>query len=113
MVNSPRSGGADAAPVPTAENTDIEFASTKPFQDVYSDSIQVSIGPFGLTLTFGLTDPRDSTHRDTVSRVRLSPQMGYVMTQLLRKVLRKAQTDGVGFNVPDEVLRSLDLEKDL
>lgn len=92
---------------------DIAFAESRAFQDVYSDSVSVSIGPFGVALTFGLTDPRDATHRDTVSRIRVSPQMAYVLTQLLRKVLRKGKADGIGFDVPEEVLKSLDLEREL
>jgi hypothetical protein len=39
--------------------------------------------------------------------------MAYVLTQLLRKVLRKGKADGIGYDVPDEVLKSLDLEREL
>lgn len=115
MVNEPAS---QAAVRPEAKRAatggpDLAFDESKPFQDLYSDSVQVGIGPFGMTLTFALTDPVDSTRRSVVSRVRISPQMGYVMAQLLRKVLRKAKDDGIGFGVPEDVLRSLDLDKEL
>lgn len=93
--------------------SEIEFDVSKAFPDVYTDSVQVSIGPFGMSLTFALTDPRDATHRDVIARIRLSPQMGFVTAQLLRKVLKKAKADGIGIDVPDEVLRSLDLDREL
>src|SRR5438552_12339291 len=83
VAQRPRSGDSEVSLASGGER-DIAFAESRPFQDVYSDSVSVSIGPFGVALTFGLTDPHDAAHRDTVSRIRVSPQLAYVLTQLLR-----------------------------
>jgi hypothetical protein len=92
---------------------EVNFQASGPFPDVYGDSVQVSVGPFGLSITFAITDPQDAARRDIVARVRMSPQMAFVMAQLLRKILKKAKEDGIGYTVPQDVLNSLELEEDL
>lgn len=89
-----------------------EFDASTPFPDFYADSVQVGIGPYGITLSFGLSRPEQPSLRQVVGRVRLSPQMAYVMTQLLRRGLRQAQADGLGITVPDAVLREVGVEKE-
>ncbi len=113
MGNSAQLDAAAAAAAPEAEAANLSFDAAKPFQDVYADSLQVASGPFGITLTFALTDPQDQAHRDIVSRVRMSPQMGFVLAQLLRKVIQKANAEGIGTSVPDSVTSALGIDKEL
>jgi len=84
--NGGQAEAAAAAAGPADGVGNLAFDATKPFQDVYADSVQVASGPFGLTLTFALTDPQEPTRRGIVTRVRMSPQMGFVLAQLLRKI---------------------------
>ncbi|MDQ2913624.1 MAG: hypothetical protein M3T56_10245 [Chloroflexota bacterium] len=88
------------------------FDTSKPFPDVFADSVQTGVGPFGVQLTFALTDP-ERPERQVVSRVRLSPQLAFVMTQMLRRTLRQARDQGIGITVPEEVMRQLGLEDEL
>ena len=93
--------------------TDVTFDTSTPFPDVYGDSIQVGVGPFGVQLTFALTDPEEGSTRQVVARVRVSPQLAYVTVLLLRKALREARNQGIGISVPKDVLEKLQLEEDL
>lgn len=98
----------DAEPV-----AELFFDATQPFADVFADSVQVGFGPFGVQITFALTDPTHDPVRRTVARLRMSPQLAFVMTQILRRALKRAREDGIGFSVPASVLSQLQLEEDI
>ncbi len=114
MVRESLTGVAEAGAAASESTPEaIRFEVRGPFPDVYADSVQVAAGPYGLTLTFALTEPDEASRRYVVSRVRVSPQMGYVIAQLLRKIMRKSAEDGIGISVPAAVLESLGIEREL
>ena len=93
--------------------TDVTFDTSTPFPDIYGDSVQVGVGPFGVQFTFALTDPEEGSMRRAAARIRVSPQLAYVMVLLLRKALREARNQGIGFSVPKDVLQKLQVEEEL
>ncbi|MEK6225787.1 MAG: hypothetical protein AABM40_05755 [Chloroflexota bacterium] len=103
-------------PEHTPQSTDepelLRFNTSGAFPDVFADSVHIATGPFGIALTFALTDPL-GTERHVIARLRLSPQMGFVLVQLLRKVLRATRDEGTGIQVPDAVLRQLQIQEEL
>ncbi len=91
----------------------VTFDVAGPVPDVFADSVQIGLGPYGMSLTLGLTDPDNPARRTVVGRVRLSPQLAMVMTQLMRKILKKGRDDGIGSSVPPAVLRELEIDENL
>ncbi len=87
----------------------IDFDTSAPFPDLYADSVQVGVGPFGVQFTFALTDPQQESVRRAIGRIRVSPQLAGVMTRILRKTIRQAKAEGINFEVPPEVLKKLNL----
>jgi hypothetical protein len=68
------------------------------FPDIYADSINVAGGPFGLALTFLLSDPGaqgDLAAARTVVRVRLSPELARVLAETLAQAVRRPETGEV------------------
>lgn len=60
------------------------------FPDIYSDSVAVSVGSYGVAFTLYLSDPvSDEPFRRTVGRVRLSLDLARAMNQLLADGLAK------------------------
>lgn len=60
------------------------------FPDLYSDSVAVSVGNFGVALTLYLSDPvADEPFRRTVGRVRMSVDLARAMNDLLAQALAK------------------------
>lgn len=60
------------------------------FPDIYSDSVAVSVGNFGVAITLYLSDPvADEAFRETVGRVRMSVDLARAMNDLLAQALAK------------------------
>jgi len=64
--------------------------SESDFQDVYSDGVSVAAGPYGMTLTFLLTDPLDPSPDPKlpgriVGRVRFSPLLAQALIRILQR----------------------------
>lgn len=82
--------------------------------DIYADSINLNLGLYGISIVLGrvkgdLAEPTTVP----VGVVRMSPQLALVLTQLLRKSLRKFQEDVGAINLPDTVLQSLEIDREL
>ena len=58
------------------------------FLDIYADGVQVASGPYGMALTFYLSDPEIPTVEGppgaTVGRVRLGPKLAEDMAEILK-----------------------------
>jgi hypothetical protein len=55
--------------------------------DFYADGMQIAAGPYGLTLTFYVSDPDAGQTKvigDPVARVRISVPLGEAMADLLK-----------------------------
>lgn len=80
------------------------FDASAPVADVFADSVQVGVSPFGVQITFALSDPMGRKPR-VVGRTRMTPQLAVVFVHLLRRSLRTARSQGIGMDVPAEILR--------
>lgn len=93
---------------PESSDPGIGFsASSTEFDDtdvpsLYADSVNVGVGPYGVTLRLGATRLDDRI--EPVGIVRLSPQLAYVMARILIRQLAKAGEQGLGYSVPQDVL---------
>lgn len=68
------------------------------FPDIYADSINVAGGPFGVALTFSLSDPGaqgDVAAARTVVRVRLSPELARALAETLAQAVRRQDSGEV------------------
>lgn len=64
------------------------------FPDAYADSVNVAGGPFGMALTFLLSDPGaqgDPAGARTVVRVRLSPELARALAETLAQAVRRQE----------------------
>jgi hypothetical protein len=89
----------------------VAFDESKPFEDVYADGLQMGIGPFGVVVTLARTDPATQA-RQVVARVRMSAQLALVMSHMLRRLLRQARDQGIGIDVPADVLAQLGIDQE-
>lgn len=59
------------------------------FLDIYADGVQVASGPYGLALTFYLSDPEVPTVEGPpgaiVGRVRLGPKLAEDMADIIKR----------------------------
>lgn len=58
--------------------------------DVFADSVNIGGGPFGVALTFMLTDPAqpaDADARAIVARVRMTPDLARALAEALRQAV--------------------------
>ena len=69
---------------------------------IYADSVNVGVGPYGVNLRFGVTGEGEEVL--PAGTVRLSPQLAYVMARIIMRALATAGEQGLGYAVPDEVL---------
>jgi hypothetical protein len=56
------------------------------FSDVFADGVSVAGGPFGISLTFMLSDParqRQLEAMRTIARIRLSPALARALVEAL------------------------------
>lgn len=69
--------------------------------DLYADSVQIFMGPFGLVLEFGVQNPRNTgqTPPKPLATVRMSPEHAKIMTILLKRNLRQFEQQ-VGSDIP-------------
>ncbi len=75
------------------------------FPDVYTDGVSVAAGPFGLTVTFLLSDPDQPREPRApgrpVGRVRMSRQLAGAMIELLQKSIESAAEPSLTFSRSD------------
>lgn len=101
--------------LPLPENRDIMQIPFDPdFLDIYADSLNINIGIYGISIVLGrikgdLTQPTTTP----TAVVRMSPELAFVLAQLLRKNLKLFQEDIGRINVPDRVIEALGIEREL
>lgn len=102
----------DAEPPEEADDASYAYAQQPAwFQanvpEHYADTVNVNMGPYGMSLTFGI---RGFNGPAPNSRVFMSHEMGLVLSRLLRRVLRTHELDNdVSIQVPDGILADLRL----
>lgn len=66
------------------------------FPDIYADSVNVSVGAFGIAITLFLSDPlEDQPFHRTVGRVRMSVDLAKAMNSLLAESLAKVPAPAI------------------
>lgn len=84
------------------------------FPDIFADAVNLHLGVYGISLVLGRTKGNLPDVKSVpVAVVRMSPELAFVLTQLLRKNLRRFQETIGPINVPDELLTSLEIEREL
>jgi hypothetical protein len=79
--------------------------------EYYSDSVGMSVSPYGLAFEFGVqASPGDAR---TQAIVRMSPQHALVFCQILRKNLRAYQDQVGTIALPPQLLDELGIDADL
>jgi hypothetical protein len=83
-------------------------------QDVYADQLRVSTSPYGVAITFLLSEPHPAPARPVETRnlatVRMSLEHAKVMVMIMRKQLKQfEESNGVSIQVPLDVLNQLGL----
>jgi hypothetical protein len=81
------------------------------YPEMFADSAEIQINPYGVNLVFGVTHGEQPTKR--VVGVRMSPQHALVLTQLLRKNLKTYETKVGKIELPDGLYKGLQIEKEL
>ena len=75
--------------------------------EFYADTVNVNIGPYGMSLTFGIRGFEGPTPK---ARVFMSHEMALVTARLLRRILRSYELENnVKIQLPANVLTELKL----
>ncbi|MBI2858568.1 MAG: hypothetical protein HYX90_05760 [Chloroflexi bacterium] len=83
--------------------------------DVYCDSFQMNVGPYGVTLNFSLSNPLPAApgvvlQNERVATVRMSLEHTKVMAFVLRRHMMKYEREaGTSVHVPQALLNSLQI----
>lgn len=79
--------------------------------EAYSDTFEAVGNPYGMVINFNLSAPQVGSYSSplhTVARIRLSWEMGKVLTYVLLRYIKKTEEDrGVSYPIPLEILNSL------
>jgi hypothetical protein len=86
------------------------FDSPEGVPEIYADSINVGVGPYGVVLKLGLNDGTEDIR--AVATVRMAPQLAYVLSRILIRSLANAGEQGLGYGVPKDVLIAAGLGED-
>ena len=79
----------------------------------YSDTFEVVGNPYGLLINFNLSPPNMKSDPTTVARMRVSWEMGKVLTTLLLRHIKTAEEKaGVSYPMSYEVLNSLRIARE-
>lgn len=88
------------------------------FPDIYADGVSVAAGPYGLTMTFLLTDPLDPNPDPKlpgriVGRLRVGPLLAEAMASIVQRSLQNMPAPRLTFGEePPETESSSDEERD-
>jgi hypothetical protein len=85
--------------------------------DVYADRVNLSINAFGVTLTWGLSQPKSDGQQEgelpsseIVAKTRTSLTHAKVLALLLIKNIRKFEKDNeIKIQIPNEILERLEI----
>ena len=95
-----------------------DMAENEGLLDVYVDQFRVTIGVYGVSITFGLAEPHPTQGgvprtSDEKVRLRMSLQHAKVVTMLLRKQLKGYEEQfGVDVQLPPEVYTGLGIAEE-
>ena len=86
----------------------------KEIPDLYSDYFEIAGGAYGTVLGFGKNIPeRERVSREMVARIRTSWEHAKVITIILQRTVKKAESEmGVSSPVPEKVLEDLSISRD-
>lgn len=85
--------------------------------EFYIDQFTVSLGPFGGTMTFGLSpahpSPAQQQAPQEIVRLRMSLEHAKVMTMLLKRQIKAFEEQtGVAINIPRQVYNGMGLSQE-
>lgn len=83
--------------------------------EAYSDTFEAVGNPYGMLINFNLSPPGPQSQQmaTMVARIRLSWEMGKVLTFILLRYIKKTEADrGVSYPIPIEMLNSLKIAPD-
>ncbi len=85
--------------------------------EVYADAFQVTVSPFGVSLTFSLREahpaPAQQGQARPVSTVRTSLEHAKVIAMLLKRQLRNyEESNGIVINIPAQVYTQLGIAQE-
>lgn len=85
----------------------------EPIPDIYVDQLRMTVGVFGVNMTFGLSEPHPTQGgmpraSDEKVRLRMSPQHAKIMAMLLKRQLKTYERDtGTVIQLPANVYTGL------
>ena len=84
--------------------------------DIYCDQFTVSVGPFGSSLSFGLSaahpDPASPQPPQRMATIRMSAEHLKTMAIMIVRHVKKTESDmGVSFQVPTQLIAQLGISK--
>lgn len=75
--------------------------------EFYADQVQVTVGLYGATLAFGVTQP-DQPGFHKVGMLRCSPQLAKILSLMLRRNVKSLEnTVGQAVGIPTEEYRNV------
>ena len=86
--------------------------------DIYSDQFRVTVGVFGVNMTFGLAEPHPvqggvARTADEKARVRMSLHHAKVIAMLLRRQLKQYEEQtGTDIQIPQNLYASLGIAEE-
>lgn len=103
-------------PEPTQRNSPVELApvvlAPGGAPDIYIDGIQVNASYVGVNLLLQRGMPPNGVPH-VVGIVHMSPQQAFLLAQVLRRLMISYQEQFGVINLPDEILTSLGVSKEL
>jgi hypothetical protein len=85
--------------------------------DLYSDNFTVSIGPYGASLSFGVTVPHPEPSRpeppQRVATIRMSVEHLKTMAIIITRHVKRMEGElGISYNMPSNILAQLGIGRE-
>jgi len=93
--------------MPAKTEPNLPVGSEQPLQ-VYSNSVNFTLGAFDAFVDFTLRTPEDQNPKPLV-RVHMSIQHAWVMAKIIDRVFAQFRQQGGKFTIPEQVLNELGL----
>ena len=92
------------------------MSDERPLDDIYIDSVQLTVGAYGVAMTLGLNPPHPvppaQTAADPLVVVRTSLEHAKILAMLLRKHLKAYEQNNGEIPIPPEVYTGLGVAKE-